>query len=78
MVQYGTQPEGEAKQQVLDLSGQKYPGLKTQLDNTPGGGNVVNEKEQAMTVAGTPPDLFWFGPALFLQCARRQRRRMTR
>jgi len=70
MIQYGTQPEGEAKLEVLKLFEQKYPGIKAELDNTPGGGAAVNQKVQTMTASGTPPDLFWFGPALFLQYAR--------
>ena len=42
MIQYGTQPEGEAKLEVLKLFEQKYPGIKAELDNTPGGGAAVN------------------------------------
>ena len=70
MMQYGTQPEGEAKQQVLTLFEEKHPGIKAELDNTPGG-NAYNDKLQAMTAGGTPPDVFWFNPALFLVYMRR-------
>jgi multiple sugar transport system substrate-binding protein len=70
MMQYGTQPEGEAKAQVLKLFEDKYPGIKATLDNTPGGAGY-NDKLQAMTAGGTPPDVFWFNPALYLVYTRR-------
>jgi multiple sugar transport system substrate-binding protein len=68
MMQYGTQPEGEAKLQVLKLFEDKYPGIKTSLDNAPPN---YNDKLQSMVAGGTPPDVFWFNPALFLQYTRR-------
>ena len=66
MMQNGTQPEGEKKLQVFKLFEQKHPGIKAELDNT---GNP--DKVQAMTAGGTPPDVFWFPPSLFLQYYRR-------
>ncbi|MBI3973540.1 MAG: sugar ABC transporter substrate-binding protein [Chloroflexi bacterium] len=69
MMQYGTQPEGESKLQVLKMFEEKYPGIKTSLDNT--GGSGYADKLQAMTAAGTPPDAFWFNPSLYLVYVRR-------
>ncbi len=66
MMQNGTQPEGEKKLEVFRLFEQKHPGLKAELDNT-----GTPDKVQAMTAAGTPPDVFWFPPSLFLQFFRR-------
>jgi multiple sugar transport system substrate-binding protein len=70
MMQYGTLPESEAKEQVLRLFEQKTPGLKAELDNAPGGDDY-NNKLQSMTAGGTPPDVYWFNPALFLVYQRR-------
>ncbi len=68
MMQYGTVPEGESKLQVLKLFEERYPGLKANLDNAPLG---YNDKVLTMMAAGTPPDVFWFNPALFLEYTRR-------
>ncbi|MDQ3701634.1 MAG: sugar ABC transporter substrate-binding protein, partial [Chloroflexota bacterium] len=66
MMQNGTQPEGEKKLQVFALFEQQHPGIKAALDNT-----GTPDKVQAMTAAGTPPDVFWFPPSLFLQYFKR-------
>jgi multiple sugar transport system substrate-binding protein len=68
MMQYGTVPEGESKLQVLKLFEERHPGLKANLDYAPLG---YNDKVPTVMAAGTPPDVFWFNPALFLEYTRR-------
>ena len=70
MMQYGTAPEVVTKAEVLRQFEAKYPGLKAELDNAPGGAQYA-DKLAATTAAGTAPDVFWFDPALFLEYGRR-------
>ena len=68
MMQYGTQPEIITKQEVLRRFEAEHPGLKAELDNGSAG---YADKLAAATAGGSPPDVFWFDPALFLEYARR-------
>src|SRR5687767_7829728 len=70
MMQYGTPPEAITKAEVFKQFEARYPGLKVELDNGSGGAAYA-DKLSAMTAGGTPPDVFWFDPALFLEYARR-------
>jgi multiple sugar transport system substrate-binding protein len=70
MMQYGTPPEAITKTEVFRQFETRYPGLKVELDNGSGGAAYA-DKLSAMTAGGTPPDVFWFDPALFLEYARR-------
>ncbi len=68
MMQYGTPPEVVTKQEVLRQFEAKHPGLTAELDNGSAG---YADKLSAATAGGSPPDVFWFDPALFLEYARR-------
>jgi multiple sugar transport system substrate-binding protein len=70
LLQFGTAPEQVTKAEVLRQFEARYPGLKAELDNAPGGAPYA-DKLAAATAGGAPPDVFWFDPALFLEYARK-------